>query len=132
MAEHYHAIVWIDHLSARIFHFNAEAHERAVICPEHPVRHIHHHAGSISGKRAAEDQDFYEAVVTALRGAGAFLVTGPANAKLELVKHMHREHPALIERLAGIETVDHPSDGVLLDHARRVFKVLDRLQPQTG
>lgn len=132
MAGHYHAIVWIDHHSARIFHFNADTNVRTVIRPEHPVRHIHHRAGSVSGKRSPEDQAYYEEVAATLGDTGAFLVTGPANAKLELVKHLHRTHPALMERLAGIETVDHPSDGVLLDHARRVFEAYDRTQPQTG
>jgi hypothetical protein len=130
MAEHYHAIVWIDHHEARIFHFNWEAHDRQVIHPDHPVRHIHHHAGSVDGKRAGEDHGFYEEVAAAIAGAGAFLVTGPANAKTELVKHIERSRPALHGRLAGVETVDHPSDGMLLDHARRVFRAFDHTQPQ--
>ncbi len=130
MAEHFHAIVWIDHHEARIFRFNWAEHDRQVIRPDHAVVHIHHRAGSVDGKRADEDQGFYAAVAAALADAGAFLVTGPANAKTELVKHIERSQPALHARLAGVETVDHPSDGVLLDHARRVFRTYDRTQPQ--
>jgi len=130
MADHYHAIVWIDHHGARIFHFNRAEHDRQVIHPDRPARHIHHHAGSVDGKRAEEDQGFYDEVAAAIAGAGAFLVTGPANAKTELVKHIQRFQPALLQRLAGVETVDHPSDGALLDHARRVFRAVDRTLPQ--
>src|SRR5690242_452029 len=111
MTQHHHAIVWLDHHSARVFHFNQSEHDLAVIRPDHPVRHIHHHGGSIDGKRATEDQHYYEAVAAAVADAGAILITGPANAKVELIKHVHRSHPELVERLAGIETVDHPSDG---------------------
>lgn len=132
MSGHYHAIVWIDHHSARIFHFNEAEHDLAVIHPDRPVQHIHHHAGSIDGKRADEDRHFYDDVAAAIGDAGAFLVAGPANAKTELVKQITQAHPALRERLAGVETVDHPSDGVLLDHARRVFRAYDRTQPQRG
>jgi hypothetical protein len=35
-----------------------------------------------------------------------------------------------MERIAGVETVDHPSDGALLDHARRYFKAADLMTPQ--
>ena len=41
MSQHYHAIVWIDHHEARVFHFNANDVERLVLHPDHPTRHIH-------------------------------------------------------------------------------------------
>jgi hypothetical protein len=36
----------------------------------------------------------------------------------------------MMDKLAGVETVDHPSDGQLLDYARRYFKAADLLTPQ--
>jgi hypothetical protein len=129
MATHYHAVVWIDHHEARVFHFNADAAETLVLHPHEPTRHIHHKAGSIGSGHSAEDQDFLHQVTAAIADAGAVLITGPANAKTALVKHMHRHDPLLIERLAGIETVDHPTDAALLAHARHYFKVEDRMKP---
>ena len=41
MQGHYHAVVWIDHRQARVFHFNAEDADKVVIHPEHPVRDYH-------------------------------------------------------------------------------------------
>jgi hypothetical protein len=42
MAGHYHAVVWIDHAKARIFHFNVDEADKTVIRPDHEVRDIHH------------------------------------------------------------------------------------------
>ena len=76
-----------------------------------------------------EDEAFLHQVAAAIADAGAVLITGPANAKTALVKHMHRHDPRLIEKLAGIETVDHPSDASLVAHARHYFKTEDRMKP---
>ena len=52
MPGHYHAIVWIDHREARVFHFNVSEVDRLVLHPQNPTRHIHHKANSIgSGHR---------------------------------------------------------------------------------
>jgi stalled ribosome rescue protein Dom34 len=129
MSGHYHAIVWIDHHEARIFHLNPEEVDRLVLRPEHPTRHIHHKANSIGSGHAAEDQEFFHQVATAVAEAGAVLVVGPANAKTEFIKHIHHHDPRLVDCLAGIETVDHPSDGALVALARRYFKLADRMRP---
>jgi len=57
-------------------------------------------------------------------------VTGPANAKTELVKHISQHDPQLMKIIVGIETVDHPSDAQLVAHARTYFKAEDRMLPQ--
>jgi stalled ribosome rescue protein Dom34 len=132
VTEHYHAIVWIDHHEARVFHFNSDESDAIVVHPRHPTQHIHHKANAIGSGHASEDQDFFGEVVSAIGGAGAILLTGPANAKHELVKHIQRWNPKLMERVAGIETLDHPTDGVLLAHARKFFKAADRMRAQTG
>jgi stalled ribosome rescue protein Dom34 len=128
MTAHYHAVVWIDHREARVFHFNAGEVERLVLHPHEPTLHIHHKANSIGSGHAAEDQEFLHQVASAIADAGTVLIAGPANAKTELVKHIHRHDPKLIERLAGIETVDHPTDASLVAHARHYFKSADRMR----
>ncbi len=130
MTTHYHAIVWIDHREARVFHFNSDSVERLVVHAHNPTRQIHHKANSIGPGHAAENQAFFRDVEGAIAGAGAVLIAGPGNAKTELVKHIHRHNPALIEKIAGIETLDHPSDGALVAHARHYFKAADRMTPQ--
>jgi stalled ribosome rescue protein Dom34 len=130
MSTHNHAIIWIDHREARIFHFNRIEADSQVLHPHNPHTHIHHKANSIGSGHAAEDQAFFRDIAAAIGGVQAFLVTGPANAKTEFVKHLHRHNHDLIEKLAGVETVDHPSDGQLLDYARRYFKAADLMTPQ--
>jgi hypothetical protein len=35
-----------------------------------------------------------------------------------------------MKAIAGVETVDHPSDGSLVAYARKYFNAFDRMQPQ--
>jgi stalled ribosome rescue protein Dom34 len=130
LSEHFHAVVWIDHHEARVFHFNADEAQREQVHPLHPVRHIHHKANSIGSGHSAEDQKFFSAVVEAVGTAGAVLITGPASAKHELMKHIERHPSQLHARVAGVETLDHPTDGELLAHARQFFRAADRMAPQ--
>jgi hypothetical protein len=127
---HFHAVVWIDHHEARVFHFSPSDVERLVLHPDNPTRHIHHKANAIGSGNAAEDHAFLHAVAQSIADAGAVLITGPANAKTELVKHISAHDPQLMKIIVGIETVDHPSDGELVAHARHYFKTEDVMLPQ--
>jgi ApbE superfamily uncharacterized protein (UPF0280 family) len=62
--------------------------------------------------------------------AAAVLIAGPANAKTELVKHIHQHAPKLMNVIAGVETVDHPSDAEFVAYARKYLKATDLMQPQ--
>jgi stalled ribosome rescue protein Dom34 len=127
---HYHAVVWIDHHEARVFHFSAADVERLVLHPDHPTRHIHHKANSIGSGHAAEDQAYLHATAQSIADAGAILIVGPANAKTELVKHIHHHDPKLMSAIVAVETVDHPSDAQIVAYAKRYFKTADRMLPQ--
>jgi len=127
---HFHAVIWIDHREARVFHFSPTDVERLVLHPDHPTSHIHHKANSIGSGHASEDQAYFHAVAQAVADAGAVLITGPANAKTELVKHIHHHDPKLMNVIVGVETIDHPTDAQLIAHARTYLKATDRMQPQ--
>jgi hypothetical protein len=129
-SQHFHAVVWIEHHEARVFHFNADDAERAVVHPEHPPRHIHHKAHSVGSGNVAEDQNFFHAVVTEIGAAGAVLIGGPANAKHELFKHIQRHAPQLAAKISAVEALDHPTDKELVAHARQYFRAADRMAPQ--
>ena len=130
MTEHYHAIVWIDHHQARVFHFNAQEADHQVVHPHHPHQHIHHKANSIGSGHAAEDQDFFREVTAAISEAHAVLITGPGTAKNELIKHIAHHSPHLMERVSGTQTLDHPSDAELVAYARKYFRAADRMHSQ--
>ncbi len=73
---------------------------------------------------------FLEQVAGAVAGSGTLLITGPAGAKKELAACLERDRPAVAARLAGVETLDHPTDGQLLAFGRRFFKADDRMHSQ--
>ena len=105
---HYHAAVWIDHHEAHIVSFNPDEASSETVQHTEAVKHHRHVAGS------------------------EILIVGPANAKFALLKHLQAKHPKLAEKVVGIETVDHPSDGQLANYARAYFHKKDRMLPQIG
>ncbi len=127
MPGHFHAVVWIDHKLARIFHFNVEEADRTVIRPDHAVRDVHH-GQKRTGHRVAEDREFFEAVAGAIADAGAILIQGLADEKEAFAKFLAEKHPAIRTHVEGVESADHPTDGELLDYARRYVKAADRMR----
>src|SRR5215203_2770730 len=130
MSNHYHALVWLDHRVAKVFHFNDDDSERTTVASTHPHQHLHHKANSGDSGHAAVDKEFLERVTAVIGNAGAILVVGPGSAKTELHKHLQHLHPEVAAKISAVETLDHPSDGALLAHARRFFKADDRMRSQ--
>lgn len=130
MTHHYHALVWIDHRVAKVFHFNADDSQRETVSSTHPNQNLHHKANSIDSGHAPVDKDYLERVTKAIANAGAVLVVGPGSAKTELHTHIEKLHPQIAAKISAVETIDHPSDGALLAHARRFFRADDRMRPQ--
>jgi stalled ribosome rescue protein Dom34 len=130
MTNHYHAFIWIDHRLAKVFHFNAEVHDVELVHSTHPEQHIHHKANSGDSGHAPVDKDYLERVVQAVKGAGAILIAGPSGAKIELNSLIKRMHPQLAEKICAVETLDHPTDGELLAHARHFFRADERMRLQ--
>ena len=126
---HSHAIVWMDSKEARIFRFNAVDVEQETIKAHNPFRQVHHKAGVIGSGHQALDVSFLDHIIDALRGTTEWLLVGPAQAKLELVRHVEKAMHWVHAKLVGVEAMDHPTDGELLDQARRAFKAIDRMQP---
>jgi stalled ribosome rescue protein Dom34 len=128
MADHYHAVVWIDHQRARILHFNVEEAERTLV-RDHIVRDIHAHEKR-TGHRTEENKPFFEDVAKAIADARAILIVGPAQEKDFFAKFLADKHPAIRAHVEGVEKADHPTDGELLDFARRYVKAADHMRPQ--
>lgn len=124
---HHHAVVWIDHAEAHVMHISPYDVEKSIVQPSKPHQHLHVHAGTLGSGRAPEDQAYYHQVAQALAGAQEILVLGPAQAKLQLIKHIQAHDPALMSRVVGVETVDHPTDGQVVAYARQYFRVKDRM-----
>jgi stalled ribosome rescue protein Dom34 len=128
MADHYHAVVWIDHQRARVIHFNVEEADKTSIW-DHVVRDLHAHEKR-TGHRTEENKPFFEEVAKAIADAGAILIVGPAQEKDFFAKFLAEKHPAIRAHVEGVEKADHPTDGELLDFARRYIKAADHMRPQ--
>lgn len=124
---HYHAIVWMDHSNARVFHVSPDDVEKIVVNGHR--QHLHHRAGAVGDGRAPADIAFFDDIGDALEGAREVLVVGPGSAKLKMLRHALRHLPYLESRIIGVETVDHPSDGQLVAYARQYFRAADRMRP---
>jgi hypothetical protein len=122
MQPHFHAVVWIDHHQAKVFRFNAEDVQRAVVHPHDPTVHLHH-------GHAPVDKVFLEGVATAMTGAGTILIVGPAGAKTELATHLAAHAPEVSARVTSVEALDHPTGGELVALARGFFHASDRMHP---
>ena len=129
MPGHYHAVVWIDQAHARVFHFSLDEADRKTIRPDHSVRDVSH-GQKRTGHRVPMDREFLEKVAESIADAGAILSVGPAQEKDELAKFLAEKHPAIRARVEAVEAADHPTDGELLDHARRFVEAADRMRPQ--
>jgi stalled ribosome rescue protein Dom34 len=122
-----HAAVWIDHHEAKIFLLTSESFDTSTF--EAPHHHVHRHQEmTAERKHPADAERFYHEVARALSGVQEILVAGPATAKLEFIKHVHKHDPALVEKIVGVETVDHPTDNQLVAHARHYFLAADKMR----
>ena len=128
MADHYHAIVWIDHKQARVFHFNVEEADKTVV-KDHVVRDLHSREKH-TGQRTEDNKPFFEVVAKAIADASAILIVGPAQEKDFFAKFLAEKHRSIRAHVEGVEKADHPSDGELLAFARRYVKGADHMRPQ--
>ncbi|MDX1916161.1 MAG: translational machinery protein [Methylophilus sp.] len=123
-----HAIVWIDHQEAHVIQFNAEASESEIIKTKSKHTQVHQKAGVLGSGHHSADQNYLHQVVEAVAGSDEILIVGPGSAKLELFKHAQNHDTKISEKVVGIETVDHPTDGQLLAHAKKYFVKIDNMK----
>ena len=126
-----HAVVWIDHTEARIVTVDPRAAVEAVEHAQTARRHLRSKAGNREGYRPVADHVFFQRVANDLAGVKSFMVIGPANAKTELVKHLHRFDPPLFSRLSAVESADDMTDAQLTALARDYFARADRIIPHS-
>jgi stalled ribosome rescue protein Dom34 len=125
---HFHAVVWLDHAEAHVMHFSRHDVEKQLILPATPHQQLHVKSGTLGDGRALEDQKYYHDIAQALEGASEVLVVGPANAKLQFIKHIHAHDKELVDKIIGVETVDHPTDGQVVAYARKYFVAKDQMR----
>ena len=123
--KHYHVAIWIDHAEARVFGLSWDKAEEWTVRPHDRHVHLHHKAGSIRSGKATGDKHYFESVAEAVKDAGEILIAGPSTAKLELLRYLHTHAPEIEKKVVGIESLDHPTDGELINFARKFFHAAD-------
>jgi stalled ribosome rescue protein Dom34 len=122
-----HAVIWIDHKEARIFHVHPDSVDEAtVLSPQH---HIHRHpkGRGEAKEHPADAQHFFDEIARNLQGVDAILIVGPSSAKLEFFRHLHEHDRRLEARVVGVESADHPTDGEIVARAKSYFTQSDRM-----
>ena len=115
----FHAVVLIDHHSARIQQFDPDQVEAHTI-KDHPHATRQHNSG------VRTEHEFFGEVCDALAGVSEVLVTGAHKAQSDFRHYVEKHRPALNPKIVGWQTVDHPTDGQLVALARHYFHTLDR------
>ena len=126
-----HAVVWLDHQEAHVIHFNPSASESEVIKTKSRHAHLHHKVGSASGTHMNVDPSYLHEIVQAVSDAKEILIVGPGSAKAALMKHIVKHDHQQSDKVVGVETVDHPTDGQLLAYAKKYFLRADNLKGDT-
>ena len=124
-----HAVVWINSTEARIITIDPRATVTVVEHAQNATTYLRSKAGNREGYRVTADHVFFQRVANDLATTKSFIIVGPANAKTELVKHIHRFDPHLFGRLSAVESAEKMTDGELEAFARDYFMRADRIIP---
>ena len=120
-----HVAIWIDHREAHVLFFDASLNQ---YIKSEGAAHLHHKANTIGSGNAPEEHAFFHKVIQAVKDVHEILIVGPGSAKNELQKHAVAHDPAIAKKIVGVETVDHPTDGQVLNFAKKYFQKIDQLR----
>jgi len=111
-------VVWIDTAHAKIFALTPEGIKSEEVKDSH-----HEHHGFNPRDEHRDHEKFYHTVAGKLNTAVELLVVGPGVAKTQFKHHLDKHHHQnLASKVLAVESMDHPTDGQILDHAKRFFK----------
>jgi hypothetical protein len=115
---HAHAVVWIDHLTARIFPMGLAGVSHKVVHAHLDSEHLHHKANTIGSGNVHENPAFLKQVTEAVEGCSEVLILGPGTEKTALLHHLQSARPQLQIR---IEARDHRTDNEIIAIGRKHF-----------
>ena len=120
-----HVTIWIDHKEAHLIYFDPTKNE--LVKSKTNEAHLHHKKNSIGSGKAPVDHQFFGEIMSAISEVSKILIVGPGSAKVELLKHAIAHNPLVANKIIGIETVDHLTDGQILAYAKQYFNRIDQL-----
>jgi hypothetical protein len=115
---HRRAVIWIDHLKARIFTMGMAGVSSSTVHAHLSSSHLHHHANAIGSGHVKEDPDFLAAIARSVAACDETLILGPGIEKSVLKHHLQSVRPKMTLHL---ESSDHPTDDEIVAIGRRHF-----------
>ncbi len=112
-----HAVVWLDQAEAHVIHFTRDQADAETI----NTTSQHKKDGVVGNNRALESTTYMDEVASALSASKQILIVGPGQEKLTFIKHLHKHHSDIGDKVVSVETVDHPNNAELLAYARKYF-----------
>jgi hypothetical protein len=119
--EHVHAVVWMDHLIAKIFPMGRAGVGEVVVHAHPSSTHLHHKANTIGSGRAEEDRDFLPDIGKSLRFCRDVLIVGPGTEKIALLRYLQENRKDLSATQMHAEASDHPTDREIIALGLRRF-----------
>lgn len=119
--EHAHAVVWIDHLTAKVFPMGRTGTGEVVVHAHPSSRHLHHKANTIGSGHAAQDPHFLPQVAESLRFCRDVLIVGPGTEKAALLHYLQAHRKDLSATHLHVEPSDHPTDREIIALGRSRF-----------
>ncbi len=123
MSNRYHAIIWIDHREAEVFHVNQAEQSKLVIMSRTSGQRLHHQYRREGDIHPPEDAEFFGRVASALNHTGGILVTGPGESRFEFERYLRRSRPDLADHVELVDMAVHPGEAALIAMARAHFSV---------
>ena len=115
---HRRAVVWIDHLAAKIFAMGLTGVSASVVHAQLSSSHLHHHANTIGAGHVKDDPAFLTAIAKSVAACDEVLILGPGNEKTALMHHLQSARPTMLLKL---ESSDHPTDEEIVAIGRKHF-----------
>ncbi|MHC2256422.1 stalled ribosome rescue protein Dom34 [Bradyrhizobium embrapense] len=122
LQSHAHAVVWIDHLVAKVFGVGLTGISTTAVHAHLASQHLHHRANTIGDGRVQADATFLARVGEAVSDCSDLLVIGPGIEKVELTQYLRAERPDLN---LHVESSDHPTDAEIVALGRKRFHLGD-------
>jgi hypothetical protein len=117
---HSRAVIWIDHLTAKIFGMGLTGVTPSVVHAHLASSHLHHKANAIGSGRVLEDPSFLDQVAKAVEPCSEVLIIGPGTEKTVLLHHLQKVRPQMSLRE---QACDHPSDAEIVALGRKHFRI---------
>jgi len=117
---HTRAVIWIDHLTAKVFSMGLTGVTPSVVHAHLASSHLHHKANTIGAGKVHEDPAFLAQIAEAVKACTEVLIVGPGIEKTALLHHMQKIRP---DMKLQVETCDHPSEGEIIALGRKHFQL---------